>query len=329
MKFYSFILNILRRIFKSFEKKEKVVSRLIIYAKWKRRKDINNVEWDGSFENSKNISSTKIAICIVFLYSEQKLTYLKKICSNFLNLSSQIDLTIITNTADDSKINKIKNSLTNNKNVNILSIGNLVHPYLLPWCHIQVMKNKIKDESFTHFLFTEDDMAISNFNILYWIKARETLKKFDLIPSFVRYEINDSNEKCSVDILKKIKRNSTPRVYSKENNIAFINTIQPPYQGMYLYDRELMNEYLNSSSTSPDFGFFSSEIRDTYLIRERANLGLTFFNVPDGFYNRYVFPVSLKENKIKDCCLIHHLPNKYSNDPDEPYGKLLISDLIT
>ena len=89
-----------------------------------------------------------------------------------------------------------------------------------------------------------------------------------------------------------------------------------------------MKEYLDGSANSPDFGFFSPEIRDTYLIRERASLGLIHYNVPEGFYNRYVFPVSLKEKKVKDYCLLHHLPNKYVDNANEPFGKLLLSKLL-
>ena len=122
MKFYSFFLNILRRIFKSFEKKEKILSRLIIYSHWKKRKDLNSIVWNENFENLKNISTVKIAICVVFLYSEKRLEYLKKICSNFLNSKYETDITIITDAKDNSKIEKIKHFLPNKKNINILRI---------------------------------------------------------------------------------------------------------------------------------------------------------------------------------------------------------------
>ena len=67
MKFYLFVIELLRKISKSFIKKEKALSRLKIYSKWKQRKDINNIVWNESIENSNSQNEEKIAICVVFL----------------------------------------------------------------------------------------------------------------------------------------------------------------------------------------------------------------------------------------------------------------------
>jgi len=328
MKFYLFIIELLRKISKSFVKKQNILLRLKIYSKWKKVNGTDNIDWDENIELNET-PETKIAVCIVFFYTEKKIVHLKKVCSELINISKKVDLTIITNTSKKENIIKLEQLLnTELIKVDIINVKNLIHPYLLPWCHTEIMKKKFEDKSFTHFLFTEDDILVLPKNIFYWIKARKSLKKFNLIPSFIRYEKNKLNVKYSLDIRNKIKIKYTPRVFSNKNNIAFINTVLPPFQGMYFYDRELMDEYLNGSAISPDYGFFSSEIRDAYLIRERASMGLTHYNVPEGFYNRYVFPVSLKEKSVKDYCLLHHLPNKYADDSSEPFGKTLLSELI-
>ena len=52
------------------------------------------------------------------------------------------------------------------------------------------MKNKYKNKTNTHFMFLEDDILVSNLNIFYWIYFRVILKKYKLVPGFLRYEKN-------------------------------------------------------------------------------------------------------------------------------------------
>ena len=39
-------------------------------------------------------------------------------------------------------------------------------------------------------MYLEDDIRVSKENIVYWLNARKALKIYNLIPSFVRTEIN-------------------------------------------------------------------------------------------------------------------------------------------
>ena len=43
----------------------------------------------------------------------------------------------------------------------------------------------------------------------------------------------------------------------------------------------------------------------------KANIGLTYINVPRGFFNRIVIPFNLEKKQIDDMCFIQHLSNKY------------------
>ena len=82
--------------------------------------------------------------------------------------------------------------------------------------------------------------------------------------------------------------------FIKNESIKGIENVLNPYSAIYFLDRELMLEHLNSPSSSPDLGFFNQEIRDAFPIRERAALALMYYNVPEGFLNRYVIPVNAK-----------------------------------
>ena len=45
----------------------------------------------------------------------------------------------------------------------------------LPWHSLSVMRSKIKDSSYSHFMYLEDDIIVSSKNISYWIYFRKVL----------------------------------------------------------------------------------------------------------------------------------------------------------
>lgn len=68
------------------------------------------------------------------------------------------------------------------------------------------MKTKYLNKSFTHFLYIEDDILITEENIQYWILARQSLKKINLIPSFILTEFNSIDKNLyAVSYLNKNK----------------------------------------------------------------------------------------------------------------------------
>ena len=98
------------------------------------------------------------------------------------------------------------------------------------------MKNLFpKKNNSLHYL--EDDMLINKKTLIIGLIVK-ILKQFNLIPGFVRIENKSDNNLYSVDYVKRVKLNSLPRIQTNEK-INFINN-KYPYQGMYLYDRDLM-----------------------------------------------------------------------------------------
>ncbi|MEI6188175.1 MAG: hypothetical protein WCP46_06740, partial [Alphaproteobacteria bacterium] len=169
----------------------------------------------------------------------------------------------------------------------------------------------------------EDDILIKRENIEYWINGREILRNLNLYPSFLRVEKKNGDEHWySSDALTISYAKHLPIVNVLDTNYSFLN-LPYPYQGMYFYDRELMAEYLNSAAHNPDSG-------SKWLIRERANQGLTFFNFPDGFISRNVIGFDIKNKMIDSRALIHHLPNTYANHQDKTMinGSIKVNELI-
>lgn len=248
-----------------------------------------------------------LAIAVCCHYQETRLSYLDRISNDFSRLGENVLATIVTNTSNPQELANIESVLSGKGfNYHFFVPETLGHPLLLTWAHFAVFKELLKDDSFSHFMYLEDDTLITEQNMKYWLEGRSLLGPYGLVPSFLRVEkkINDERWFCS-DCPDPLFIYSLPRVQVNEN-LGFIN-LPELYQGMYLMDRELMSEYFNSPAYNPNFGVWG--------IQEKANQGVTFLNVPKYFTTRNLLPYSIKDHKIDERCLIHHLPNNYAQPP--------------
>lgn len=262
----------------------------------------------------------KLLICVTFHFVDKRLLYLQEISRHFSSLAQEVLVIIFTSTSDHSKLDLIRN-IFKDKDVEyqIITPQYLGHPYLLTWSHLDIFRIYFLDESFTHFLYIEDDMCIRPENISYWLKAREFLRPYKLIPQFFRYEFKSSeNHMLATDFRARINFYSMPKVM-KSADYAFIN-LPNPYQACYLMDRELMLEHLNGESSNPDFGRWD--------IRARAASGLTFANIPKGFWSRNVVGIVINDRSVDPGALIHHTPNNYADDIYALNAKIPINNLL-
>jgi len=246
----------------------------------------------------------KLAIAVCCHFNESRIIYLDRITKEFASLGSEVLATIITNTSDTKELQKL-NSVISGKGFEyqIFTPDTLGHPLLLPWAHFPIFKDLLKDGSFTHFMYLEDDTLITHENISYWLEGRELLRPYGFIPSFLRVEkkVND-DQWYSSDCPHPFYTYSLPRIKVQEN-LGFIN-FPELYQGMYLLDRELIQEYFSGPSYSPNFGVWG--------IQEKAAQGLTFANVPKGYTTRNLVPYKLDNFQVDERCFIHHVPNNYA-----------------
>ena len=325
-----YFLEKLKKIIKSIGKREKKLINFINYLKYKKKKtfyDLNDENFDFFNENTEKI---KIAAVITFFFREDKIKNLVKVCDGLNNLSNENEIHIFTNNISSSQAEKLKKEIK--INVNLITIDEPVHDRLLPWYHINLMKKLYINEDITHFLYLEDDIYLNKSNFNYWLNSRKILKKFGLIPGFIRTENNKSdNQLYAIDFLKKSNFNVLPKI-KVNNNYNFVNN-EFPYQGMYLYDRDLMREHLSGPSSNPDCGHgaFNLNFIDDRMINQdlmaKANLGLTYINPPYGFFNRIVIPFEIKKKRIAKFCEIQHLSNRYSNTQSS-FGNIKVEDAI-
>ena len=55
---------------------------------------------------------------------------------------------------------------------------------------------------------------------------------------------------------------------------------------MYLMDRPLMKEYINSNAVKIDFSFSNNFLRSNAPTKELLNISHAFLNIPRGFFNK-------------------------------------------
>ena len=87
--------------------------------------------------------------------------------------------------------------------------------------YFEIVKEKIKDLVFSHFLYLEDDILVNEpfFNIKYWISTLFSKKLIIYFFFYVlKFNLND-NEKYIVDSTKNKRANH--KIYNKQKDFAF------------------------------------------------------------------------------------------------------------
>ncbi len=258
-----------------------------------------------------------LSVCITFFYRQERLPYLAEVISNYIGLAKRTDVFIVTNVAEADRLRGISEALPHlpdQFSIEFVTPSDIGHPQLLPWAHREIFQKVLKSNGVTHFLYSEDDLAFTRSNVLYWLHYRDPLKMHGFIPSFFRVDLHQQRGWCSSDQPKPV------RLYKQKKLILDEGThficMPNPYQGMYFLDRELMEEFAASKAMHPDF-----DVR-RWGIAEKAAQGLTFVNIPKGYTSRNLVPIDPRTKTVFQECWIHHLPNTYANNPTSLFGKL-------
>ena len=321
-------LKLLRKLCRSFYKYEIILIEKIIQFKFEKYQKkikfkenlINFNKINNNFNKKKLPSHMEIVIC--FFFRKERIKNLKKIINKIKLFNFKTNISIVTNNISKKDLSIIKKRI---KNVKILVIKDIPEQNLLPWYCFDHLKRKYINKKISHFLYLEDDILINEMNIHYWLSFREILKKYKLIPGFIRYE-KKNNKFYAVDYLSQITLKNTPKFYFRYKQSGVFNT-KFPYHAASLLDRNLMKEYSNNKQVNIDYGFHNKFLKLSYPIKELANIIIGFVNVPKYLYNRFFLPF-YEVKKIPEYCLIQHLDNKYSKLQNRKFGKYEINKLI-
>jgi hypothetical protein len=325
---YIFILEKIRKIFKSIGKLENKIIDNIINKTDKIEKQFVLKDYHFKKVLEKKYKPKKIAIVICFYFKKSRFKTLNKNILEIASYNFNTDLTLITNDLTKKDELKLKKIIKKIKKYSIIKFKDLPDKNFLPWHSLGVMKSKIKDSSYSHFMYLEDDIIVNSKNISYWIYFRKILKKINLIPNFIRCETY-KGKLFSVDNPKKLKKNKNPIIFTENKKFGFINS-KYPYSAMYLMDRELLKNFLKSKATKIDFSFTNRVMKSLYPIKELVNISYAYLDVPKRYHNRLVLPFI--KNTIPEFCIIKHNDLKYVKHKSlnkMGYGTINIENLIT
>lgn len=184
-------------------------------------------------------------------YRETRQQYLRQVLASYSQMLCDIEVNIITDEAHQDKIKLLETNFplqSHNFQIKIVSFPNLPHPWLLTWGHKQVFKQKFNDLQYTHFICSEDDIEVRKNNIDYWLEHRQRLEGTGFYPSFLRVEYNSIFKSWrSTDLTENIILNQTPVLTVDNRHYSYLN-LKNPYQGIFMYDRILMKEHMQSDT---------------------------------------------------------------------------------
>jgi hypothetical protein len=289
-----------------------------------------------------SLKDLRISVYIAFHYNAARLTYLSQVLQTLNTFDSHIKIRILTNTGDHDELRQIQTTVTKSCRfeTGVVTVSNMMHPYLLPWAHKAMLKQDYgndsdnnSDASFTHFVYLEDDIAITPVNMAYWLENRDILKGTPFYPSLFRVEWNDATHQWySTDVFEPVSIAAAPTVSVK--GCDFIN-VKPPYQGLTIYDRDLLAEHMASEAFRIEAYAELAQLQAVleghpgYVrTRERATHGQNYVDVPNGFLSRNLLRFYRKFQEVDVRAWIHHLPNNYANDPASNCGKIPMKELL-
>lgn len=195
-------------------------------------------------------------------------------------------------------------------------VSDLSNPRMLTWEHKKFLRPWLEHASpgEDYFLYIEDDIVVTNANLVYFIHAKNQLKAHGLIPGFLRYETKDGDIRL-VDVVR-------PEFWQRDRSVTINGVLYHanvnPYWAGYLIDRGLAEEYVASRSFSPVDSAFVG-----WNIQERSAMGLTYENPPPRLKTRVVIPIV--DGAPSPDCLVWHCSNSYSAENHPMVAQLTVA----
>ena len=239
----------------------------------------------------------KLWVNVCFYYVEERVEKFKEVIKT---LSKIPDIKIIIN----SNVN-FDDSLP-------IKVSELSDPYHYTWEHKKYMPEFLNSD-YTHFAYIEGNLQVTKKHFDYWVSTKELFKRNNLnhIPATHRVQKDKDGNVYSLDCTKQIENEILVELEGQK----FIS-ISEPYQGMFIMDKELVKEHIDSD-------YYKLGQKGYWGIRESANLGNLFINVPTGFSHRSLLPL----NNFSDTW-VTHFGTDYHGDTSSPHAKIKIENLF-
>jgi hypothetical protein len=288
--------------------------------------------------NAQQLASAakaSLLFAVSFHFVKERLVYLEKELRSLAAFPvSRRDTVVFTNTTNQAEQESIRQVLraagfVEGRDARLAVKADLPHPFDLTWAHKSLICDTFlaPGSTYTHFVYLEDDLHLTFENFAYFLAAREILRPFNnLVPGFLRTEWSSLRE-CLTNSDNHASNTLEGRSFITSGDYAFVAADNPYWAG-FILDQDLAAEYVNSPSFAPKRSRTENPEVVNYGVRERAAMGLTFENPPAPFHYRVVVPVAMASRLAPSFALLAHLPNNYADIPDEPMGKIAMTDLF-
>jgi hypothetical protein len=201
------------------------------------------------------------------------------------------------------------------------------HGVYLTWAHLPVLKAAHRSGRFSHLIYLEDDMHLTERHLRYWCSFREPMWGLGLIPGFVRYELFGGEIFLTDQVKPRPPEQERQSLVNGEpTGWDSVVPLSNPYQAFYILDRQLAAAHFRHS-------VMRSSLRSRVIrwdVRARAAAGPIFDDVPPGHLARNPVPVAHdgQHQALHPDCLIEHLPATYAQRPEHILGSLRVGDLF-
>lgn len=196
---------------------------------------------------------------------------------------------------------------------------NILNGFYLTWEYRSMVEPQILESDCDIYMYTEDDFLFTLQALKYWIKYNSFLYEnghYGL--GFVQVENHpDIKGERVVGISRKLPRN----VINISNHYFIANTVNP-YQGLWIYNKDEIIRWMNSS-------FWNLDNIDGYGIAEKSAIGLQFRDkwCDNPWYTDILIPL-FSNDKLHPWSKIFHLPAKYIRLPNSRFGKIPFNEVI-
>jgi hypothetical protein len=155
---------------------------------------------------------------------------------------------------------------------------------------------------YDYFMYVEDDMLVPYNAFNEYINNFDTLWDMGCVPSFIRIEAYNDRQ-FATDIIN--KQNIEPIIV---NDKTFA-TLSEPYHAFWIMPQKQLKESINSKFT------------DLNTSRENAA------SYPMWTLNKNPL-IRIENNEISELCYSYHLANNYAPNPNTPFGKIEVKNIL-
>lgn len=252
----------------------------------------------------------RLLICIAHYFNLERFEYLKQVVQTILN-QYDADFNIIIDTNSFDGVLKIENHFNCCSKIKAVANNSLPHPYHLTWCHRAHMRKNINN--YDYFFYLEDDMKVTWENFSTYVNNFKLLwPKY--VPGFLRVETkNDTGEVYSTDLTAQI-------IAEKDKLIAIDNKVfvdvSDLYSAVWALPRDSLKDAFRTGAALIKKGHFRENAASLPSRRMKKPVALEL-------------DVTTKASPlIFKNCLIHHLPNTYTNNIMSKYGNVKLADAL-